>query len=122
MEMRKLPMHTKIQNHVLTVRLTGELDHHSATEIREKTDKTYERSHCKHVLFDFTDVDFMDSSGIGLMIGRYKNAEKRGGKVAAVNMNSQLERIFNMSGLQKIVMRYGSVEEALQALQGKEAV
>ena len=60
----------------------GEIDHHNAEELRDKIDGAYERSACKHMVFDFTKVTFMDSSGIGLLIGRYKNAEKRGGAVS----------------------------------------
>jgi stage II sporulation protein AA (anti-sigma F factor antagonist) len=113
-------MKTNIQGSALAVSLSGELDHHNASAIRDKLDTLYERSGCRHIIFDFSDVSFMDSSGIGMIIGRYKNAEKRGGKVAAAHMNSQLERIFFLSGLQKIVGRYATVSEAGQALEEGE--
>jgi stage II sporulation protein AA (anti-sigma F factor antagonist) len=109
-------MKTIIQGPSLVVTISGELDHHSASEIRDKLDKSYERSGCRHIIFDFTEVSFMDSSGIGMIIGRYKNAGKKGGKVAVVNMNRQLEKVFSVSGLQKIVGQYATVQAAGQAL------
>jgi stage II sporulation protein AA (anti-sigma F factor antagonist) len=118
---RGLTMKTEIQGTVLSVALAGELDHHSATDIRDKLDSTYERSGCRHIVFDFTEVSFMDSSGIGMLMGRYKNAEKRGGKVAVATMNSQLSRLFALSGLQKIIGQYPSVKAARQGLCGETA-
>lgn len=101
---------------VLTVFLVGEIDHHNADELREKLDKTYERSGCKHMVFDFSQVTFMDSSGIGLIIGRYRNAEKRGGHVSIAGMNDEIRRIYQISGLAKIVSQ---LETADAAKEGK---
>jgi stage II sporulation protein AA (anti-sigma F factor antagonist) len=109
-------MTIKVQGPSLMVKLQGELDHHTASELRDRIDGAYERSPCRHILFDFTRVSFMDSSGIGMIIGRYKNAEKRGGKVALANMGRPLEKIFSLSGLQKIVGSYPTVAEAEKAL------
>ena len=109
-------MKTEIKGPVLSVVLSGELDHHHAANIRDKLDSVYERSGCRHIIFDFTEVSFMDSSGIGMLMGRYKNAEKRGGKVAVANMNNQLTRLFALSGLQKIVGQYATVNAASAAI------
>ena len=102
----------------LTAALMGELDHHSAEEVRQSVDTAFERSGCKNILFDFKDVSFMDSSGIGVIIGRYKNAEKRGGRLAVSGMNGVMQRLFNISGLQKIVLSFNSKAEAEKALGG----
>jgi stage II sporulation protein AA (anti-sigma F factor antagonist) len=109
-------MKTDINGTILTISLSGELDHHSTAEMRDKVDRAFERSGCRHLIFDLTGVEFMDSSGIGLIIGRYKNADIRGGKVAVAGMNEQLGRIYSISGLERIAKRYASVSEAGQAL------
>lgn len=102
----------KVKGSVLIIKLAGEIDHHSSGDLRDKIDKAYERFACKQIIFDFTQVTFMDSSGIGMVIGRYKNAEKQGGAVYITGMNDEIKRIYNISGLSKIVKNYATVEEA----------
>ena len=96
----------------LYINLEGEIDHHSAQGLREKIDAAFEPTDCRRIIFDFGGVTFMDSSGIGMIIGRYKNAKLRGGTVAIAGMNPEIGRIFQISGLAKIIDAYGSVEEA----------
>jgi len=60
----------------------------------------------------------MDSSGIGMIIGRYKNTEKRGGQLALSSMNETISRLFDISGLAKIVLRTATVKDALNVLGG----
>jgi stage II sporulation protein AA (anti-sigma F factor antagonist) len=96
----------------IVLKIVGEIDQHNTEELRERIDKAYERSRCKHMIFDFSLVSFMDSSGIGLLIGRYKNVRSRGGEVAIANMNKDLSRIYNISGLKKIMTCYETVDEA----------
>jgi len=100
----------------LVVTLDGELDHLQVERLRGQIDAAYDKSPCKHIVFDMTHVSFMDSSGIGMIIGRYKNAEKRGGQVALANMTDSIARLFEVSGLAKIALRAGSVKDALHAL------
>jgi len=94
----------------------GEIDHHSAESLRDQVDRAFEQSNCRHIIFNFSRVTFMDSSGIGMIIGRYKNAEKRGGKLAIAGMNDDMNRLFMISGLSKIVTRKTTMQEALQVL------
>jgi stage II sporulation protein AA (anti-sigma F factor antagonist) len=107
-----------IRKSVLTAKLSGELDHHNAEDVRLAVDNAFERSNCKHILFDFSDVTFMDSSGIGVIIGRYKAAEKRGGQTGVAGMNNAMQRIFNISGLAKIVKNFNKPTEAEKILSG----
>lgn len=107
-----------LQNGILFAKLTGELDHHSSEDVRQAVDASFERSNCKYVVFDFSGVTFMDSSGIGVIIGRYKNAEKRGGQLAVTGMNGVMQRIFKISGLEKIVKSYITADEAEKAMGG----
>jgi len=106
----------EIKNSALVVYLDCEIDHHSAERLRSQIDATYEKSSCKHIILDFSNVGFMDSSGIGMIIGRYKNAEKRGGRLFITSMNSEMERLYNISGLAKIIFRSDTVEDALTSI------
>ena len=108
------------QSRFLIVRIQGELDHHSADDIRTKADKAFARSQARHIIFDFRHVTFMDSSGIGMIIGRYKMLSAAGGKVFAVGISDSLKRIFEISGLQKIIGCYRDAEEAMAAEKGGE--
>ena len=108
------------QNRFLIVRIQGELDHHSADDIRTKTDKAFARSQARHIIFDFRHVSFMDSSGIGMIIGRYKMLSAAGGKVFAVGIGDNLKRIFDISGLPKIIGCYRDAEEAMATEKGGE--
>ena len=66
-------------NHILTARLDGEIDHHHVLFLRAALDRVIEDSNASSLVFDLSKVDFMDSSGIGLLIGRYKRMRARGG-------------------------------------------
>ena len=107
----------KIIGQTLVVSPVGDLDHHCASGLREKIDKEAMRENIRNIVFDFSKVEFMDSSGIGLIIGRYKMADANGGAVAVCYMKDSLKRIFDISGLKKIIQVYKSVDEALSQLQ-----
>jgi len=100
----------------LVIKVVGEIDQHTSAIIREKIDKEYARSNAKNIVFDFSGINFMDSSGIGVIMGRYKNTQEIGGTVVISGANSSLDRIFSISGLHKIINTYGSVEQALKSL------
>ena len=86
---------------VLTVAPQGELDHCMAERIRNTIDATVLKTDAKVVVFDLSEVGFMDSSGIGMMIGRYKFMKRRGVRVRG--MRQPVERVFRMSGLGQII-------------------
>ena len=100
----------------LIVFLNGELDHHSAEEVRVKIDDRIDRDNIKKVVMDFNNVTFMDSSGIGVVIGRFKKVQNRDGVVCVVNVNSRVDRVFTLSGLYKIIKSYINVEEAVKCI------
>ena len=106
----------EIRQRCLIIRLNEELDHHNAIQIKDKADKLIERNHVKHVIFDFSDSGFMDSAGIGVIMGRYKKVIFIGGKIAVACVNSAIDRILRLSGLYKIIDKYDSVEAALNHL------
>lgn len=106
----------EVTNGCLVVHLNCELDHHYTTILREKSDRMIDKGNIKNIIFDFTGVHFMDSSGIGFVMGRYKRVIFTGGKVAVSGMDSSIDRIFHLSGLYKIIEKYDTVKDAVMAL------
>ena len=90
---------------------TTELDHHVANYIRENVDDIIMRKNIKNIIFDFHNIKFMDSSGIGVIIGRYKKIAN----VHVINMNPRVERVFNLSGMGKIIKVCESYEDAINS-------
>lgn len=84
---------------VLTVELCGEVDHHIATGIRERIDYMMEECKVKTIVFDFSRVTFMDSSGIGIVLGRYNKMASSGGSVIIKNARGLVRQILEMSGI-----------------------
>jgi len=111
-----------VQGRTLIASLEGELDHLQAERLRGQIDAAFDKSSCRHILLDMSDVSFMDSSGIGMIIGRYKSAEKRGGHLAVANMTNGVAKMFEISGLAKIVLRTKTVNDALVTLGGGYSV
>lgn len=87
----------------LLVQMPRELDHHSAEKLRAETDYMLAGYQVRTIIFDFQNTVFMDSSGIGVIIGRCKNINFAGGRVVAIHLNEQIQKIFKVSGLFKIV-------------------
>jgi stage II sporulation protein AA (anti-sigma F factor antagonist) len=108
----------KKNERTLIVKFDGELDHHEATEIREKIDKEISMNIIKNLIMDFENLSFMDSSGIGVIIGRYKLIQTLEGETCLINLNPRISRIVEISGLKKIIPIYNSLDEALKNMQG----
>ena len=88
---------------ILVLKITDEIDDHNVQNIRRKADYEMERYMPKRVIFDFDSVTFMDSAGIGLIIGRYKFANMIGAKLELSNLTQSVRRIFDMSGILKLI-------------------
>lgn len=86
----------------LTVYIQGELDHHSALEIRNRIDSEIFRRKPEILELDFSAVTFMDSSGIGLVMGRYKIMSQSGGKVLILNPPASIKKVMIISGIGKL--------------------
>jgi stage II sporulation protein AA (anti-sigma F factor antagonist) len=108
-------MHLKFENSQdkLIVYMSGELDHHSAEEVRNMIDDRLDRDSYTKLIMDFAGVSFMDSSGIGVVIGRYKKLHMKNGKVGITSIKSSVKRVFELSGMFKIIMLYDDVEQAV---------
>jgi len=103
-----------VKDETLIVYLKEDLDHHNAEKIREKIDDVIEFENTRNIVFDFTNVSFMDSSGIGVIMGRYKKIYYMRGEIAVVGINSIIDKIFTMSGLYRIATKYDSISEAIK--------
>ena len=96
----------KKKNKTIMIRVVGEIDHHTAKELRIKTENALSQMGGTNILFDFSDVTFMDSSGIGLIMGRYKTVRTLGGRIVIYGMNRETERILKMAGVDRIAEIY----------------
>lgn len=104
----------------LIAKIEGELDHHVSENIKNAINEEYVKKSCRNLIFDLKNVNFMDSSGIGVIIGRYKKVKENNGKVAIVNANKQLHKLIEVSGLLRIVKCYNDIEEASRTPSGPE--
>ena len=96
--------HYEVKDTVLTIHVPQELDHHVASKIQEDADLMIDTYAIRTVIFDFSETVFMDSSGIGVILGRCRNMSFSGGEVKAVNLNSErVKKIFSMAGLYRLV-------------------
>lgn len=104
------------KDRLLCVRIKGDIDHHSSEEIKYKIDKEIFMQNPKLILFDMEEVGFMDSSGIGVLIGRYKNIVNNGGKAGMINVKPQIMRLCVICGLQKIIQIYPNKKQAIASI------
>ena len=86
----------------LIARLSGELDHHAAGDIRERIDAAALSCRCRLLVLDFSGISFMDSSGIGLIMGRYRLMLSLGGQLRLQGAGQRLERMIRLAGLDKL--------------------
>ncbi len=101
------------KDNLLIVRVSGELDHHFADEIRLRVDAELVKPPILNILFDFNDLTFMDSSGIGMMMGRYKKIKALGGRAWIICNNRNAVRILEMSGVFNIIERCRSIDDII---------
>lgn len=87
----------------LTARITGEIDHHSAHWLRMDIDTAINEKHPMLLELDFKEVTFMDSSGVGLVMGRFKNMRLYGGRVRLINMPDYIQKVMLLAGMDKLV-------------------
>lgn len=87
----------------LCIKMPGEVDHHGAATIRECVDQLILDDKVKNIVFDFENTTFMDSSGLGIIIGRYRKISCFGGKVYAINASERIGRLLRASGMSSII-------------------
>lgn len=97
----------------LTVHISEELDHHMAAQISRMMDMQIEKGSIRTLVFDFSGITFMDSSGIGMVMGRYRKMNFLGGRTFVTGIGTNVDRIFQMSGLYRIIPKYQERTETL---------
>lgn len=114
--MFQITLQKKNAGSILVAVLQGELDHHESTHVREAIDKELDSMPVPILLFDLDKLTFMDSSGLGVLLGRYKRVQAKRGQMAIANVPPSVSRLFEMSGLHKIMRLYSSQSEALRLM------
>jgi stage II sporulation protein AA (anti-sigma F factor antagonist) len=111
-----LNINLEVKNDVLCIRLSGELDHHSAEALRKQATEAIETYNIRHIILNLEDLSFMDSSGLGVILGRYKQIKQLNGEMVVCAISPAVQRLFDMSGLFKIIRLEPTEEYALQRL------
>ena len=106
---------SKKSGDTLTVAIQGEIDHCTASDIRMQIEELLRSDDIHRLRFDFSGVSFMDSSGIGMIIGRYKTMLAKKGSVSVFGLSPSVSRLFRMSGLHRIVF-VETKEEGMECL------
>lgn len=88
----------------LRVKLPGELDHETSEKVKEETEDIMEKNHVNRMILDFKDTIFMDSSGIGMIMSRYRALGMRRGCIVAESVNERIHKILCLSGMHKILL------------------
>jgi stage II sporulation protein AA (anti-sigma F factor antagonist) len=107
---------TVLQDHCLLVRVRGELDHHHAAHLRQGIDRALEEHGSENLLLNLEGLTFMDSSGIGVLLGRYKRISMQGGQMALCRVSPSVSKVLEISGVPKLIPFYQSEAEALKKL------
>ena len=94
------------QENALFIQLPEEIDHHQTPALASRIDEVLLNGTADKIVFDFSKTSFMDSSGIGLLIGRYRKIQSFGGMVYVQNVSAHMNRILQLSGVQKFIRKY----------------
>lgn len=109
-------------DNILIASAFGELDHHSAKIVRNEIDDTMETLKYDHLIFDFKKITFMDSSGIGVVMGRYKKVSEKGGRLFLAGCSPYIEKILDMAGIFTVAERTDKIEDAIAEIKGQEQI
>lgn len=101
------------KDQALIIHLPKELDHHNCKNLKYETDLLLAENYINKMIFDFSQTKFMDSSGIGVLLSRYKQMDKSGGSIAIYGAGIQILRILSIGGITKLVRKYDTKEAAI---------
>lgn len=111
----------EISGTVLVAELFGELDHHASEKVRKDIDEVMERHEALNLVMDFRRVTFMDSAGIGVLLGRYKKVTAAGGYLLITGCSMKIRSILNMAGIFSIMEYADTKKEAVELLRRRES-
>lgn len=106
----------EIENGVMIYYLPCELDHYAAEKIKKKSENVFMEGDVKYLIFDFERTTFMDSSGIGLITGRFRKVHDKGGRVYVVNVSDTIDKLLYMSGIYRIVNKCNTRDDIMREL------
>ena len=98
---------------ILIIHMPAELDHHNCRNLRYETDLLLAENYVSKLIFDFSRTTFMDSSGIGILLNRYKQIKEGGGSVEFSGASPQIQRILKLGGILTLMPQFESKEEAI---------
>lgn len=105
-----------VHEEVLCIRLVGELDHHTAETVKNQVMDAMELYGIKHIVLNLEQLSFMDSSGLGVILGRYKQLKQIHGEMVVCAISPAVKRLFDMAGLFKLIRFEPSEQAALKTL------
>ena len=111
MEDRRMEFKYELENGCLTIRVPKELDHHCAIQLRAEADLLIDSYRVNKLVFDFAGTEFMDSSGIGLVLGRVRKIHPINGKVYLFGGNELIQKMWEMAGILNLVTVLDSIEK-----------
>lgn len=106
------------RNKTLVVKIAGEIDHHTSAMLRQETERALERMGGNNIVFHMEEVTFMDSSGIGAMIGRYKVVQRLGGRMAVSKPSPRIQEILRLSAVSTLIPSFVSLDGAMTYVEG----
>ena len=101
--MEKLKCTIVLSDGILNIHLSGVIDHHTVRKVRDEIDSEIYKGVVKQVVLDFSGVDFMDSSGLGLILGRYTKITDMGGRLTLRGLSDDIMKIIKLSGVEKFI-------------------
>ncbi len=107
-----MPVEIDIDEKSVTAYISGEIDHHNAAKLRNDIDEAVESAYPEFLVLDFGGVTFMDSSGIGLVMGRYKLMKNISGRVFIQNAPAAIKKVMRMAGIEKLLSSENRKEES----------
>ncbi len=117
-----MEIQTQVHQHSLVVRVRGELDHHSAARVRQAVDSLLARGVARNLVLNLQGLSFMDSSGVGVILGRYRLVREKGGRMALCRVPEAVRRVLHISGVPKVIPVEESEEQALARCRRYEEV
>lgn len=101
------------KEHTLVIHMPKQLDHHNSRDLKYETDLLLAENYINRIIFDFSETEFMDSSGLAILTTRYKQMKTSRGKTAFYGAGPQVMRVLKIAGITRLIEQYGTEEEAL---------
>lgn len=106
----------KFSGSILILEVIGELDHHSAADLKAEIEAEFKKGVIRHIVLNLEGLSFMDSSGLGVILGRYKELSKWQGRMLTYGLQPVVEKLFRLTGLNKLVPVHSSLDSCLKEL------